>query len=111
MLVIIRDRVEDLIRSGASAEKVKAARLTADYDERFGALSGQWTTDMFVGHLCESEEMNDIRTINVAVIGTGWCCGIRCSLTWLVGCLIFVFSRSGSQSLTKTRPADSDVSS
>jgi hypothetical protein len=48
MLVIIRDRVQDLIRSGATLEKVKAARVTADYDERFGAATGPWTTDMFV---------------------------------------------------------------
>jgi glyoxylase-like metal-dependent hydrolase (beta-lactamase superfamily II) len=48
MLVIIRDRVADLIRSGASLEKVKSARVTADYDDRFGANSGPWTTDMFV---------------------------------------------------------------
>jgi len=48
MLVIIRDRVQDLIRSGATLEQVKAARVTADYDDRFGANSGPWTTDMFV---------------------------------------------------------------
>jgi hypothetical protein len=48
MLVIIRDRVQDLIRSGATIEKVKAARVTADYDKRFGAATGPWTTDMFV---------------------------------------------------------------
>ena len=27
---------------------VKAARVTADYDDRFGANSGPWTTEMFV---------------------------------------------------------------
>ena len=48
MLVIIRDRVQDLIQNGATLEKVKAARVTADYDDRFGANSGPWTTDMFV---------------------------------------------------------------
>jgi cyclase len=48
MLVIFRDRVQDLIRSGASLDRVKAARVTADYDDRFGATSGPWTTDMFV---------------------------------------------------------------
>jgi cyclase len=48
MLVIIRDRVQDLIRNGASLDRVKAARATADYDDRFGATSGPWTTDMFV---------------------------------------------------------------
>ena len=48
MLVIIRDRVQDLIRSGATLDRVLAARLTADYDGRFGASSGPWTTPMFV---------------------------------------------------------------
>ena len=37
MLVIIRDRVQDLIRSGATLDRVQAARVTADYDGRFGA--------------------------------------------------------------------------
>src|SRR5215471_3034577 len=48
MLAIIRDRVADLIRSGANLDQVKAARVTADYDDRYGAVSGAWTTDMFV---------------------------------------------------------------
>jgi glyoxylase-like metal-dependent hydrolase (beta-lactamase superfamily II) len=48
MLVIIRDRLQTLIREGATLERVKAARVTADYDTRFGATSGPWTTDMFV---------------------------------------------------------------
>ena len=34
--------------TGASVDQVKAARLTTDYDTRFGATSGPWTTDMFV---------------------------------------------------------------
>jgi len=48
MLVIIRDRVQDMIRKNATLEQVKAARVTADYDDRFGAITGPWTTDMFV---------------------------------------------------------------
>ena len=48
MVVIIRDRVQVLIRSGATLEQVKAAKVTADYDTRYGATSGTWTTDMFV---------------------------------------------------------------
>jgi hypothetical protein len=48
MLVIIRDRVQALIKSGATLQQVLAARPTADYDPRFGATSGTWTTDMFV---------------------------------------------------------------
>jgi glyoxylase-like metal-dependent hydrolase (beta-lactamase superfamily II) len=48
MITIIRDRVQAMIDSGATVELVKDARLTADYDTRFGAISGPWTTDMFV---------------------------------------------------------------
>jgi cyclase len=48
MLAIIRDRVQAMIKNGATLEQVKAARVTADYDDRFGATSGPWTTDLFV---------------------------------------------------------------
>ena len=48
MLAIVRDRVQAMIGKGATLEQVKAARVTADYDLRFGATSGPWTTDMFV---------------------------------------------------------------
>ena len=48
MIAIIRDRVQSMIDAGATVEQVKAARPTADYDTRFGATSGPWTTDMFV---------------------------------------------------------------
>jgi cyclase len=48
MLVIIRDRVQDLIRGGATLDQVKRARVTADYDDRYGSTSGPWTTGMFV---------------------------------------------------------------
>jgi glyoxylase-like metal-dependent hydrolase (beta-lactamase superfamily II) len=48
MLVIIRDRVQSLIKNGAGLERVKAAKVTADYDDRFGATLGPWTTEMFV---------------------------------------------------------------
>ena len=37
-----------MIQAGATLEQVKAARVTADYDDRFGATFGPWTTDMFV---------------------------------------------------------------
>ncbi|HTA40923.1 MAG TPA: hypothetical protein VK789_00670 [Bryobacteraceae bacterium] len=48
MISIIRDRIQAAIDSGATLDQVKAARLTADYDTRFGANAGPWTTDMFV---------------------------------------------------------------
>jgi glyoxylase-like metal-dependent hydrolase (beta-lactamase superfamily II) len=48
MVAIVRDRVQALINKGATLDQVKAARLTADYDPLYGALTGPWTTDMFV---------------------------------------------------------------
>jgi cyclase len=54
MVVIVRDRVRALIKSGATLDQVKAARVTADYDTRYGANSGPWTTDMFVEALYTS---------------------------------------------------------
>jgi glyoxylase-like metal-dependent hydrolase (beta-lactamase superfamily II) len=48
MLTIIRDRILDLKSKGMTVEQVKAARPTRDYDPRWGATSGAWTTDMFV---------------------------------------------------------------
>jgi glyoxylase-like metal-dependent hydrolase (beta-lactamase superfamily II) len=48
MLTIIRDRVQDAIGRGLTLEQVQASRPTRDYDPRFGATEGPWTTDMFV---------------------------------------------------------------
>ncbi|HXX44712.1 MAG TPA: MBL fold metallo-hydrolase [Candidatus Acidoferrales bacterium] len=48
MVTIIRDRVQDMIKKGMTLEQVKAARPTRDYDPRYGATTGIWTTDMFV---------------------------------------------------------------
>ena len=48
MVAIVRDRVKAMITEGASLAQVKAARVTADYDTRYGANTGPWTTEMFV---------------------------------------------------------------
>ncbi len=48
MLTIIRDRVQDMIKTGMTLEQVKAARPTQDYDPIYGSTTGKWTTDMFV---------------------------------------------------------------
>ncbi len=48
MLVVIRDRVRDLKQKGRTLEQVRAARPTLDFDGRYGATTGPWTTDMFV---------------------------------------------------------------
>ena len=48
MTIIIRDRVQDMIKKGMTMEQVKAARPTQDYDPLFGSTTGFWTTDKFV---------------------------------------------------------------
>lgn len=48
MVTIIRDRVRAMVEKGMTLEQVKAARPTLDYDGRWGATSGFWTTDMFI---------------------------------------------------------------
>ena len=48
MLTIIRDRVEDAAKKGMSLDQVKAAHLVRDYEGRYGAAQGVWTTDAFV---------------------------------------------------------------
>lgn len=48
MVTIIRDRILDMKNKGMTVEQVKTAKPTRDYDPRWGANDGFWTTDMFV---------------------------------------------------------------
>src|SRR6266566_2961444 len=48
MVIIIRDRIQDMVKKGMTLEQVKAAHPTRDYDPRYGTNTGAWTTDMFV---------------------------------------------------------------
>jgi len=48
MTTILRDRIQDMAKKGMTLEQVKAAKPTSDYDGRYGATSGLWTTDMFI---------------------------------------------------------------
>jgi cyclase len=48
MVTIVRDRVQDAIKRGQTLDQVKTAKFTLDYDARWGATSGAWTTDMFI---------------------------------------------------------------
>jgi hypothetical protein len=47
-MVMIRDRVEDMIRKGMTLAQIQTARPTMDFDGRYGSQSGSWTTNMFV---------------------------------------------------------------
>jgi cyclase len=46
MVIVIRDRIQAMIKKGMTLEQVKAARPTMDYDPRYA--SAGWTGDMFV---------------------------------------------------------------
>jgi cyclase len=46
MLVIIRDRVQDLAAKGRGLDQIKAAKVTFDYDRRYA--TSEWTADQFV---------------------------------------------------------------
>jgi glyoxylase-like metal-dependent hydrolase (beta-lactamase superfamily II) len=48
MVVMIRDRVQDMMTSGKTLDQIKATNLTLDFDGRYGSTSGPWTTDMFI---------------------------------------------------------------
>ena len=48
MVTIIRDRIQTMIKQGKTLEQVKAAKVTGDYDPRWGATSGVWTTEKFI---------------------------------------------------------------
>jgi cyclase len=45
---IIRDRFADAVKRKQTLAQVKAARLVRDYEGRYGATQGFWTTDAFV---------------------------------------------------------------
>ena len=47
-MTIVKDRFVDAIKKGQTLDQVKAARLVRDYEGRYGAKSGFWTTDAFV---------------------------------------------------------------
>jgi glyoxylase-like metal-dependent hydrolase (beta-lactamase superfamily II) len=48
MVKIVRDRILDTVKKGKTLQEVQAAGLTKDYDGRYGATTGPWTTAMFV---------------------------------------------------------------
>ncbi|MEO8260118.1 MAG: MBL fold metallo-hydrolase [Acidobacteriota bacterium] len=48
MIVIVKERIEDMVKRGMTVEQVKAAKPTLDYDLHYGADTGAWTTAMFI---------------------------------------------------------------
>ena len=47
MITIMRDRVQAAMKKGMTLQQIKAAKLTRDYDPRFGR-NPSWTPDQFV---------------------------------------------------------------
>jgi hypothetical protein len=48
MVVIIKERIEDMVKRGMTLDQVKASKPTLDYDLHYGADTGPWTTAMFI---------------------------------------------------------------
>jgi glyoxylase-like metal-dependent hydrolase (beta-lactamase superfamily II) len=48
LVTIIRDRLKDAVDRRMTLEQVKAAGLVRDYEGRYGATQGFWTTDAFL---------------------------------------------------------------
>jgi len=47
MLTIIRDRIQDMVRSGMKLDQIKAAKPSFDYDPLFGSSTGPMPADRF----------------------------------------------------------------
>lgn len=52
MVTIVRDRVRDMVKKGATVEAVKRARPTSDYDGLYA--SPEWSADLFVEAVYDS---------------------------------------------------------
>ena len=48
MATILRDRFVDLIKKGKTLQQLKDMKVLADYEARYGATAGPWTTDQFM---------------------------------------------------------------
>ena len=48
MVVVMRDRIADLIKKKKTLAEIKATRPALPYETRYGARTGAWTTDMFI---------------------------------------------------------------
>ena len=48
MVVIMRDRIAELMTQKKTLDQIKAARPALPYETRYGAKTGSWTTDAFI---------------------------------------------------------------
>ena len=54
MVVIIRDRIQAMVKQGKTLAQIQAASPTQGYTRRYGADSGPWTTNQFVEAIYKS---------------------------------------------------------
>jgi cyclase len=54
MMIIIRDRIQDMIDKGKTVEEVIASKPTRDYDPLYGSFKGFWTPDRFVATIYQN---------------------------------------------------------
>jgi glyoxylase-like metal-dependent hydrolase (beta-lactamase superfamily II) len=54
MVVIVRDRIQSMVKQGRTLAQIKAASPTQGYTRRYGSDSGPWTTDMFIEAIYKS---------------------------------------------------------
>ena len=54
VVMIMRDRIQDLVGKGMTLAQVKAADPAKGFRNRYGSDTGPWTTDMFVEAVFES---------------------------------------------------------
>jgi glyoxylase-like metal-dependent hydrolase (beta-lactamase superfamily II) len=48
MVIVIHDRLRQMIDAGMTLEQVKAAEPSKDYDPVYGSTTGFWTTERFI---------------------------------------------------------------
>jgi cyclase len=61
VVIMMRDRIRDLIEKGMTLQQVKAADPAKGFKTRYGAESGPWTTDMFVEAVFKSLSASNAR--------------------------------------------------
>ena len=63
MVTIVRDRIQYMIKKGMTLDQVKAARPTLDFDPRYGADTGFWTTAMFVETIYRESQQEQVAPV------------------------------------------------
>ncbi len=48
MVVVIRDRIADLVKKGQTLEQIRKADPSKGYRSQYGPSTGRWTNDMFI---------------------------------------------------------------